>query len=378
MKSTIKILAIIIALIIPSVLFQKQASAQQNQVSFQVFYDQLSPYGQWVDYPNYGYVWIPDEGPDFVPYSSQGHWIFTNYGWTWVSDYNWGWAPFHYGRWDYDDYYGWFWVPDNEWGPSWVSWRRAEGYYGWAPLEPGVSISFSFGRSYNSHNDHWIFVRDRDIERSDINHYYVDLNDHDRIIRNSNVIKRTYVDNRRHTTYISGPARDEVQKVIGRRVNPVAIQEYNRPGQELRNGQLQIYRPLVKKNNDKEQKPAPGRITNLKDVKQPSERNAANQPRNINPSDNNRREQQQNVNPANNNRREQQQNPVRPQNNENNKSQPVQQQNVNPTNNNRREQQQNVNPTVKNKSEQRTTTVKPSNNRRNNQTKESKSESDKK
>jgi hypothetical protein len=42
---------------------------------------------------------------------------------------------------------------------------------------------------------------------------------------------------------------------------------------------FRIYRPEVVKNNNKEMKPAPSRIANLKDVKQPSERNATNQPR---------------------------------------------------------------------------------------------------
>src|SRR5665647_2087301 len=116
MKSKIKILAILLGLIISSVIFSKQASAQQGNVSFQVFYDELSPYGQWVDDPNYGYIWIPDAGQDFVPYSSNGYWVLSDYGWTWVSDYNWGWAPFHYGRWDFNNYYGWFWIPDNVWG----------------------------------------------------------------------------------------------------------------------------------------------------------------------------------------------------------------------------------------------------------------------
>ena len=63
-----------------SVIFTKPTSAQQNNVSFQVFYDQLSPYGEWVNYPNWGYVWIPDAGADFVPYSTQGHWILTDDG----------------------------------------------------------------------------------------------------------------------------------------------------------------------------------------------------------------------------------------------------------------------------------------------------------
>src|SRR5438552_2831857 len=67
--------------------------------SFQLFYDDLSPYGTWVSYPSYGYVWVPSMGAGFVPYSTGGHWEFSEYGWTWVSDYAWGWGPYHYGRW---------------------------------------------------------------------------------------------------------------------------------------------------------------------------------------------------------------------------------------------------------------------------------------
>ena len=147
MKLKIKQLAIALAIVIAALINPKQISAQGNNVNFQVFYDELSPYGDWVDYQNYGYVWIPNVGPDFVPYSTAGYWTLTNYGWTWVSDYDWGWAPFHYGRWSYDNYYGWLWVPGNEWGPSWVNWRRADGYYGWSPMEPGISIYLSFGRA---------------------------------------------------------------------------------------------------------------------------------------------------------------------------------------------------------------------------------------
>ena len=281
MRSIIKASALLFLVIISSVIFTNRVSAQQPNVSFQVFYDQLSPYGEWVNYPNWGYVWIPDAGPDFVPYSTQGHWILTDDGWTWISDYSWGWAPFHYGRWDYDQYYGWFWVPGNEWGPAWVTWRRADGYYGWAPMEPGISLSATFGRAYDIHDDHWIFVKDRDIDRADINHYYISRTDQVRVVRYSSVINNTYVDSRRHTTYVTGPARADIQKVTGRKLNPVAIQEYNKPGQELSNGHFQIYRPVVMKNNDKEKKPAPSRITNLKDVKQASERKLPTQQGNL-------------------------------------------------------------------------------------------------
>jgi hypothetical protein len=362
MKSIFKILILLFVLIISPVIFTKQASAQQPYVSFQVFYDQLSPYGQWVDYPDYGYVWIPDEGSDFVPYSTRGHWVFTDYGWTWVSDYNWGWAPFHYGRWDYSSYYGWFWVPDNEWGPAWVNWRSANGYYGWAPMEPGISISISFGRPYNSQNDHWIFVRDRYIDRSDVNRYYVNRMDHDRIIRDSRVIENTYFDSKRNTKYVSGPTREDIQRVTGRRVNPVGIQENNAPGQDMRNGQMHLYRPEVTKNNDREQRAAPARIVNLKDVRQPSERNATNQPRNVNPANNTRPEAQRNtVNPRINNNN---QNSVQPRNtNSSDNRREVQRNTVNPPNNNNNTkavQPERAKPAQNTKKEKPPVVVKPS------------------
>ena len=72
--------------------------SQDQDITYQQFYDDLSPYGNWVNYQGYGYVWAPYE-QGFRPYYNNGHWVYTNYGWTWVSGYDWGWAPFHYGRW---------------------------------------------------------------------------------------------------------------------------------------------------------------------------------------------------------------------------------------------------------------------------------------
>jgi hypothetical protein len=80
---------------------------QNTPVSYDMFYNQLSPYGNWISYPGYGRVWIVNE-PGFRPYYSNGRWVYTNHGWTWASNYNWGWAPFHYGRWGHDPRYGWF------------------------------------------------------------------------------------------------------------------------------------------------------------------------------------------------------------------------------------------------------------------------------
>src|SRR5579883_2551035 len=100
-----------LGLITTSLAFTKASAQPGVSISYQEFYDELSPYGQWVEDPSYGYVWVPYVDDDFRPYYTRGHWVMTEFGNTWVSDYNWGWATFHYGRWTYDDYYGWVWIP---------------------------------------------------------------------------------------------------------------------------------------------------------------------------------------------------------------------------------------------------------------------------
>jgi hypothetical protein len=323
---SLKIFALLAALIMGAWIIPQEASAQQVSVSFQLFYDELSPYGMWVDYPNYGYVWIPNGDPGFSPYATAGHWVFTDDGWTWVSDYPWGWATFHYGRWDYDNVYGWFWVPDNEWGPAWVSWRRSPGYYGWAPLRPGISISIAFGREYHERNERWIFVRDRDITRPDVSRHYVNRTKNVTIINNSTVIVNTRKDNKRNVTYIAGPDRDDVQRVTHTPVKSVAIRENNQPGHHLRNGELQIYRPQVQKRSGNGQNPVPSKVMKLNDVRPASERNAGNRQRDVTPTKNGRKDQQpesRNVKPSNSRGKEKQPQNVAPPN-RNRKAQPSQ------------------------------------------------------
>ena len=275
MKYTLKI--ILMLLLSSALITTPHKCRAQYSVSLQVFYDQLSPYGQWVDYPQYGYAWIPSMDETFMPYATNGHWILTNYGWTWVSDYNWGWAAFHYGRWYYDPYYGWIWIPDTMWAPAWVAWGQSSGYYGWAPLGPGANVSAGF-----TNNDipaqQWVFVRNDDIVRPDVNRYYVNRTENVTLIKNTTIIKNTYVDKSRNVTYIAGPDKNEVQRVTGNPIKPVAIEESNKPEQKVNNDKLVIYKPQVKKEDNSEKKPAPPRVVALQDVKKrtPQQENANN------------------------------------------------------------------------------------------------------
>src|SRR5665647_2690761 len=276
MKSNIKIIALLLMFSIGTSITPQKVSAQVS-VSFQIFYDNLSPYGYWVDNPDYGYVWVPNVSSGFTPYSTNGYWIFTEDGWTWVSNYAWGWAPFHYGRWFYDSYYGWLWVPGNEWSPGWVIWRRSEGYYGWAPLGPGISIDFAYSPGYNVPYNHWRFVRDRDFGRRDINNYYINSSNNTSILNKSTVINNFREDKTRNVRYNAGPDRTEVERRAGKTFTPLPVKESSRPGENLRKDQLQIYKPQVQKNNANERKPAPSKVVNLKDVRPATERKANTQ-----------------------------------------------------------------------------------------------------
>ena len=281
MKTYFKLLPILFIMLTFSCTGQRQVSAQERPISLQVFYDELSPYGQWVEYPDYGYVWIPNVNADFAPYYTDGYWVMTDYGWTWASDYDWGWAAFHYGRWDFDDSYGWFWIPGNEWGPSWVIWRQSEGYYGWMPMRPGMIINMSYGDEQRDIN-RWNFLPERNFGRSDQNQYYVNRSENSRIMNNSKVINNTYTDKGRNTTYISGPSRADVQQTTGRTINNVIIRNNEKPGQRLINNQLQLFRPQIQQNNGTGRNAAPTRVTNKSDVIPVKNRNSSTMPTNQN------------------------------------------------------------------------------------------------
>ena len=276
MKAVNKIFVLFIVLSSITWIAPQKANAQVS-VSFQVFYDNLSPYGNWIDNSDYGYVWVPRISHGFIPYGTNGYWIFTNEGWTWVSNYSWGWAPFHYGRWFYDYYYGWVWVPDNKWGPGWVIWRKSEGYYGWAPIGPGVSIDFAYSSGYRLPNDHWRFVRDRDFGRTDINNYYVSTSNYTTIISNSTVINNFREDRTRSVKYNEGPERTDVERRAAKTFAPVAIKESTRPAQNLRNDQLEMYRPRVQNNVSAEQEPVPSKVVGWRGKQQPTEQQHSDQ-----------------------------------------------------------------------------------------------------
>lgn len=230
----------------------------RGEVTYQTFYDELSPYGQWVESPDYGYVWVPEAGDDFRPYSTNGHWVYNEeYEWLWVSDYDWGWAPFHYGRWEEDPYYGWIWVPGYEWSPAWVAWRDGGDYYGWAPLRPGINISVNFNiGSYNPPTDYWCFVPRQYVYSPRVYDYYVDRRINVNIISRTTFININFGGYNRYG-YRSGPNRYEAERYCGR-INPVRFRDSYTPGRTFyRNNEVSFYRPQVNRNSDRNRSYAP-------------------------------------------------------------------------------------------------------------------------
>jgi hypothetical protein len=226
----------------------------QTDVSFQVFYDQLSPYGNWVDYPDYGYVWVPGAGGNFRPYGTNGHWVYSDEGWTWVSGYEWGWAPFHYGNWFYDDSYGWMWTPGYQWAPAWVTWGESGGNYCWAPVRPRIDIGVSFG-SYRPPSNYWTFCPREHINSVNVSNYYVRNVHNTTIINNITVINN--VNRGGGHAYLRGPEPTNVARYTHTTIRPVAIQASARPGAaHVQNGRLAIYRPAVQNTNSASARPS--------------------------------------------------------------------------------------------------------------------------
>lgn len=214
------------------------------------FYNYLQPYGLWISYAPYGYVWIPrNVGHNWRPYS-RGRWVWTDYGWTWVSLERWGWIAYHYGRWGWDRRIGWFWVPDIVWAPAWVAWRWGGGHIGWAPLPPGVDFipGRGFGRrDWKIPHNYWIFVPGRNFMDRSLDRWILPYERNMTIINltvmNVNVTVR---DNR---VVNEGLGLDHVRRETNTVITRHALKDARRPDEVRVSGQdVVVYRPEISRN----------------------------------------------------------------------------------------------------------------------------------
>src|SRR6266850_839359 len=207
------------------------------------FYEPLTPYGEWVSVGSYGRCWHPlHVEVGWRPYC-EGHWEWTDCGWYWVSDEPWSWACYHYGSWVDDPSYGWCWIPATEWAPSWVTWREAPDYIGWAPCGPGGAVLAP---------SLFVFV--------DVHHFSQPIRPNTVIVNNTTIINRTRVINdirrvdrnfdgaSRRVVVNEGPKVDVVARATGRTFTAKPVREVVRqtpvPEQIKRTGTIE--RPVLK------------------------------------------------------------------------------------------------------------------------------------
>ncbi len=207
-------------------------AARAVDVSVDLFYDELEPYGDWVDAGDYGYAWHPrDVNPDWRPYTD-GHWVYTDSGWTWVSEEPYSWAVYHYGRWAEVNDVGWIWVPGREWGPAWVSFRRDKHHVGWAPLPPeahfghGVHSISSWSDSYYDVGPQaYSFVEVRNFGAPHIREFVVPAQQNVTIINQTTNITNIRVQN--NVVYNGGPEYDVIRRETAQPIQRLRIDRRN-------------------------------------------------------------------------------------------------------------------------------------------------------
>ena len=219
----------------------ENAAAQtpnEAYVSYDDFYQDLSSFGQWIEDPQYGYVWSPNVDGSFRPYYTNGYWAMTEYGNTWVSQYQWGWACFHYGRWVYDNYYGWLWIPGSNWGPAWVSWRYGDGFYGWAPLSP----DYADGVDYSCPNNWWVFIPPQYLYTGNYYHYWNGPRDNSGILTNTTFVRNMFVNN--NVTYLTGPRAREVEAITHQPVQVFHLANSKSFNSRVHDNIVKLYHPM--------------------------------------------------------------------------------------------------------------------------------------
>jgi hypothetical protein len=220
------------------------------------FYDDLAPYGNWVDRPSHGWCWVPHHRQAaWRPYK-YGHWVDTDEGWTWISDEPYGWATYHYGRWYLDPDYGWEWIPGNQWAPAWVSFQEGNDYVGWAPLPPSVEFNGNYGVDYGSVGfsasltpEDYLFVPERQFLAPRVYDYAVSDFQAPVIYRQTRNFTNYRFANDRFIN--QGIPVDRIQRVVGRTLPRYQIADLapnqRHQGARIAQNRLELFRPQVQR-----------------------------------------------------------------------------------------------------------------------------------
>ncbi|MBI3447564.1 MAG: hypothetical protein HY049_01395 [Acidobacteria bacterium] len=224
---SIATLAVALALTLSGVL----VSPAEAGVSFDLFYSNLSPHGNWQVSAQYGRVWRPSVAAvDWSPYID-GHWVYTDLGWSWVSDYAWGAIPYHYGTWVADSAFGWVWVPGYTWAPAWVTFRSGPDYIGWAPVAPGFAVGVSVGLALPAPSS-FVFVSCHDFLTPSLHGSVLPYSRATVVFNNTRVVNNLSVQN--NVVVNRGLNVTTIERASGRRVEAVPIERVGRVASEGR------------------------------------------------------------------------------------------------------------------------------------------------
>ncbi|HYF33928.1 MAG TPA: DUF6600 domain-containing protein, partial [Prosthecobacter sp.] len=196
------------------------------------FYEELTPYGNWLDVEGYGYAWRPNlaSNANWRPYVD-GHWVWSDHGWAWNTPEPFGWATYHYGRWVRIARHGWVWIPGREWAPAWVSWRFGDSCVGWAPLPPprrhhALTIGYDADVYFDLSPASYVFIEPSHFARPSYVNITLSFTNVTRLFHTTvNVTNIVQVNN--IFVHRGGPDRDWVERRCGTRVPRAAVQVVN-------------------------------------------------------------------------------------------------------------------------------------------------------
>jgi len=233
--------------------------AVSTSASYQAFYDNLAPYGSWIEMPGYGYVWQPQatvQDPSWRPYTL-GRWAFTDQGWSWVSNEPFGWITYHYGRWMRTHSLNWVWFPGDQWAPAWVSWRYGGDYAGWAPLPPEARFNPTDGikqwadDAYNLSAADYTFVPATEFGDDSMAAAAIPPDQNGAVFDDSNNITNIYYDAGAYAIFCYGPSFDFMRSKAHRPLLPylsirrLAFRADGRNGSAISGNTLQVTAPLI-------------------------------------------------------------------------------------------------------------------------------------
>ena len=266
-------------------------------VDYKNFYDQLSPYGEWLevrpeevglqfntassDYSNSDlfslsdiigvkevyaaaedaemvFVWKPsnelgvklvkEETAEFKPYTN-GQWIYTDEGWYFKAPTPAEETVSHYGRWVNTPSAGWLWVPGRVWSPAWVDWKQDEKYLAWAPLPPSVYVVNNTVNVPVIEERNYVIVEKKYFLEPQV-YKYTTINSSLSPVREMTRIENIVIVN--NTIINKGPAVNIFEALIGKVINPVKIVTVKNIAEaKYTDREYIVYKPVFKKYKNK-------------------------------------------------------------------------------------------------------------------------------